>query len=72
MKEGEGESMGKVYRPEDLDSGRPQGAPDIPTRPIPTPPMRGEIEGLRREVESIRREIEKIKLALRSHGIAVE
>ncbi|UCD72566.1 MAG: hypothetical protein JSW01_03685 [Candidatus Bathyarchaeota archaeon] len=64
--------MGKVYRPEDLNSGRSQGVPDITTGPVPTPPMRGEVEALRREVESIRGEIEKIKLALRAHGITVD
>lgn len=72
MKKGDGEPMGKVYRPEDLSSGRPQGVPDITTRPVPTPSMRGEIEDLRQEVESLRGDIEKIKMALKVRGITVE
>jgi hypothetical protein len=64
--------MGKVFRPEDLNSSKPQGIPDITTRPIPAHPTRREIEVLRREVESIREEIEKIKAALGRRGITIE
>jgi len=69
---GEGEHMGKVYRPEDLTPSKTPGVPDLATRPLPTPLMRPEIEALRQEIEAIKKDMEKIKQALKAHGIAVE
>jgi hypothetical protein len=69
---GEGELMGKVYRPEDLTPSKSQGVPDLATRPLPTPAIRPEIEALRQEIEAIKRELKMIRQALRAHGIKVE
>ena len=65
------DSMGKVYRPEDLTGKPPRETQDLTVKP-PTPLIRPDLESLHREIESLRREIDRIKQALKDHGITVE